>query len=169
MELLIAALEHSSWPVATIVVVILLRKDFGRLVATISQIKHKDTEINFNEQVEQISGAENTEADGVSRSKTVLAKQSPRGAVLDSWLRIEESMNDYAKRHDSEHIPSSTFNSLTFYLMKENIGKGTADMLDKLHGLKNRAVHLKDEDIDSETAIEFEKLANRVISKIEEA
>ncbi len=152
-----------------IVLVILLRREISTLLNAITRIKHKDTEIDFTGSVIELTRSTDTSTETVEPERKQLAQLSPRGAVLESWLRVEKSIQSYAQRHDRQiHENMGSVDNLTYHILHTQIGRGTSEMLSNLKALRNEAVHLKDQDIDSNAAIEYEKLANRVIAKIEE-
>ncbi len=55
MELLIAIIEHLSWPIVIIVFFLLLRKELSRLLSRVKGIKASDLELQFAEQI-QVQG-----------------------------------------------------------------------------------------------------------------
>ncbi len=171
-----------AWPIATIVIVILLRSEVSSLLGRIKKIKHKDSEIDLADEVSDAvksadkvlskSAAEKTpEQERIGR----LAEDSPRGAILDSWLSIEEAIAGYALRHGIEnknpHAPpyQQIQNIQLHNLDVATLGHGIIEMLDKLRRIRNDAVHRADADITPNTAKEYAALAIRVKAKLEEA
>jgi hypothetical protein len=178
-----ALINALAWPIAVVVIVILLRTEVGNLLARITKIKHKDSEIDLAQEVEaatnsadkalgRVAGAgSSSKRERINR----LAEDSPRGAILDSWLSVEVAMTDYEKRHGIEHanshapayhrVQSIQLNNLD----TPTLGQGVLEMLNKLRQIKNDAVHSTDSDITPETARNYASLAARVKAKLEEA
>ncbi|MDX1810026.1 MAG: hypothetical protein R3331_10835 [Sulfurospirillaceae bacterium] len=168
-----------AWPFSIIIIVWLLKKDLGQLLSRIKRIKHKDSEIELQQGIED--AAKQADKNNLPRLENKdkqeriyrLAMDSPRGAILDAWLEVEETLNSYCKRKGiNEHIksPMQLIQSIYMHDLDYNyIGKGLFDMLYKLKNLRNEAVHISDHEISTKTAIEYAKLAKRVIAKFEEA
>lgn len=171
-------IDSIAWPIGITVVAISLRGELKTLLARTKRIKHNDTEFEFSEEIKAASEEASTTLPelpiiGFKNAKALeLAKLSPRGAILESWLGIEEALNNYAKRHGLEidEKRSFTIQNLMFHQLDyQQIGKGVLDMLHRLRKIRNDAVHLRDLDIEPESAMEFSQLANRVTQRIEEA
>jgi hypothetical protein len=167
--------DSLAWPLATIILVFILKKDIRAGIRNLSSIKHKDTEITFNSDMNALLKRQNeiniSELDVHDSEFKVIAESSPRGAVIESWLNVEESINNFLLRYNNTFLNTRLpkLDSVAFELMKSKIGKGAAEMIQSLRNLRNKAVHLKDTDIDFEAAMQFNALAKRVIARIEEA
>jgi hypothetical protein len=171
-------IESVAWPIATVVILISLREEIHRLLLRTKRIKHNDTEVEFNDEVKAATVEASKSLPELPNSKShndkiiKLAMLSPRGAILESWLGVEEVLNNYAKRHGLEQTEKRPFNiqSLIFHeLDNQQVGKGVIDMLQRLRKIRNDAVHLRDYDIEPSSAIEFIELADRIKLRIEEA
>lgn len=167
-----------SWPVAAVIVAVVLRKELGKLLSKIKRIKHNETEVEFKQEIEvakkeaskALPESKHTEADKF-RSRE-LAELSPRGAIIEAWLKVEAALKEYAKRHGAQINDNKPFTirDLHFHSLDyNNVGKGVLNMLERLRRLRNDAVHLTDSEIETESAIEYIELANRVVQRIEEA
>jgi hypothetical protein len=171
-----------AWPVATIIIVILLQSEISRLLGRIKKIKHKDSEIDLAGEISDAAKSADKVLNSVATEKTPeqerigrLAEDSPRGAILDSWLSVEEAMGEYAIRHgiENQNPHGSTYQRIQHIqfhnLDVTTLGHGVIEMLDKLRRIRNDAVHRTDADITSATAKDYAALAIRVKSKLEEA
>ncbi|KXJ52862.1 MAG: hypothetical protein AXW15_03440 [Neptuniibacter sp. Phe_28] len=104
LEFCIAIITSIAWPAATVIIVLLLKNEFSALLARVRQIRHKDSEIILQEGVEQAvaqadkTGLPRLEANPDKERLYRLAADSPRGAILDTWLEVEEGMKTYCKR-----------------------------------------------------------------------
>ena len=93
-------LESISWPVATIILVLILKRPIVELLKTYRALKfkYKDIEINFDRSIEEVSkkASEIASEEKItleapeSLKQMELAKLSPRGAILESWILLEE-------------------------------------------------------------------------------
>tara|TARA_R110001599_G_scaffold305926_4_gene512350 strand:- start:903 stop:1460 length:558 start_codon:yes stop_codon:yes gene_type:complete len=171
-----------SWPIATIVIVTLLRSEVSSLLGRIKKIKHKNSEIDLASEINDIAKSADQVLNKPSSEKTPeqerigrLAEDSPRGAILDSWLSIETAMGEYALRHgianDNPHNPpyQRIQNIQLHNLDVSTLGHGIIGMLDRLRRIRNDAVHRTDADITPVIAKEYVALATRVKAKLEEA
>jgi hypothetical protein len=171
-----------AWPVATIVIVILLRSEVASLLGRIKKIKHKGSEIDLAGEISDAAKSADKVLSEPSAEKTPeqerigrLAEDSPRGAILDSWLSIEAAMSEYSLRHgidaqNSKNPPYQRIQSIQLHnLDVPTLGHGIIDMLDKLRRIRNDAVHRTDADITPAIAKEYSTLAVRVKAKLEEA
>lgn len=170
--------ESLAWPVAVVVIAIVLREEVGRLLSKITRIRHNDTEVEFlhelaaaKKEAEKVLPNYKGTAYLISQSSQ-LAELSPRGAIIEAWLNIEGALLKYAERHGikvSKNKPF-TIRELHFHTLDYgNLGKGVFEMLERLRRTRNEAVHLSDAQIDEESAREYVELASRVIQRIEEA
>lgn len=170
-----------AWPIATVIIVLKLHPEIGCLLSRIKRIKHRDSEIDLGQEVSEAKLTADNLPEFVDKSKIEmfrlkqLAKDSPRGAILEAWLNVDEAMTKYCERHGIEgnniNLPSSVkINAITMTNLDQGtLGSGVIDMLVKLSRIRNEAVHIKDSEITFETAIEYAALAARVTAKIEEA
>ncbi|MCW8965067.1 MAG: hypothetical protein OQK82_00055 [Candidatus Pacearchaeota archaeon] len=171
-------MESISWPVAAIVISFVLRKELGNLLSKIKKIRHNETEVEFKEEIEVAKkeaskSLPESKPTKIERSRSVqLAELSPRGAIIEAWLNVEAALKEYAKRHGAQIDENKPFTirALHFHSLDyNNVGKGVLNMLERLRRLRNDAVHLTDSEIETESAVEYIELANRVIYRIEEA
>jgi hypothetical protein len=179
LEFFSSIVASLAWPTATMLIVLLLKNEFAELLTRVRQIRHKDSEIIFQDGVERATA----QADKAGLPRLVtdpgkerlhrLAADSPRGAILDAWLEVEESIKTYCARKGIDtnvRSPLQLIQSIQMHdLDHSHIGEGVFNMLSQLRTLRNEAVHVSERDISSDTAIEFANLAKRVIAKLEEA
>ncbi len=167
--------EYLAWPIAVCILTFLIKDDIGKALANIRRVKHKGMEIDFGKELKEASQVasqsseliQNKDEDNKSNE---LATLSPRGAIIESWLKVEKSLQEFAKRHNiniDKQTPFRIKNILWHNLDYDVLGKGTIEMLERLRHLRNEAVHLQDSNINSEDAIEYRSLAMRVVHKIE--
>ncbi|QKT02808.1 hypothetical protein HUS23_02770 [Ectothiorhodospiraceae bacterium 2226] len=167
-----------AWPIAVVVIAVVLREEVGRLLSKITRIRHNDTEVEFRHEL----AAAKKEAEKVlpdyknttylKSQSSQLAKLSPRGAIIEAWLSIEGALLKYAERHGIEVKKDKPFTmrELHFHTLDYgSLGKGVFEMLGRLRRTRNEAVHLSDAQIDEDSAQEYVELASRVIQRIEEA
>lgn len=183
LEFTAEVIKALAWPSAVVIAVILLRTEIANLLGRITKIKHKDSEIDLAEEVQAAANSADKvlgsyakaglDSEQVRASR--LAEDSPRGAILDAWLSVEEAMTGYEKRHGIEYAnshapPHQRIQNIQWSdLDKSTLGQGLLQMLQKLRRIRNEAVHSSDAKITTETALEYASLAARVRAKLEEA
>jgi hypothetical protein len=166
-----------AWPVATFLLVFMLKADLGKALSNIRRLKHKDTEIDFGKELKETAAVASESGsllnnDTPNDSFNELALLSPRGAVIESWLRVEKSLHEFAERHGIETDTKKPFriqNIIWHNLDYNALGKGTIDVLERLRRLRNEAVHLKDSNISHDSAKEYQSLSKRVIQVVQQA
>ena len=176
-EFVLGMTESLAWPVTVIAILILLRKDIGSTIRKIRKLRHKDTELDFESELDiavEVAAAEENLSEPVEYQLEMveLARFSPRGAIIESWLKIEKALKDYAERHGIQIVerkPFSLGRAHTHSPDYERLGKGTIETLRKLRLLRNEAVHLTDADLNFEAANRYQELAQRVLKAIEKA
>ncbi len=163
-----------AWPLVTCVFIFTFKSDLGKIISKVQKFKHKDTEIDFGKELkETASRALDLPMDDTqNESFNELAILSPRGAVIESWLNVESSLHEFAKKNGIEVDPKKPFrikNMLVHVSEYKSLGENTIEILQKLRRLRNEAVHLKDSGISNASAKEYQSLSKRVIQAIKQA
>lgn len=179
MEFVSSLAGSLAWPIVLLVVFCILKKDISKALQQIKKVSHGDTQIDFSREMDRAKQDAQellpetvVDKDKLSKSEA-FASLSPRGAIIESWLSVENSLRAYAKRNNimiDEKRPFSTGSILMHnYYENQGIGKGLLGMIGNLMKIRNEAVHLQDANITPESALEYVNLANRVINRIDEA
>jgi hypothetical protein len=170
--------QSLAWPAVVVVGVCLLRKPIANLIPLMQKLKYGDWEIDFGRRVDEVSAEIAHELpkhgrDGValtgertpvatlpeaSPRLATLAKISPRSAVFEAWLDVEESAIGAALRlglkTDTGRGP---LHSRAIGLL-DNAGKlepGVTHALAELRVLRNRAAHVPEFALSEESALEY--------------
>lgn len=171
--------DSLAWPSAVVISIAMLRPDISGLMRRVRKIKHKESEVDLAEGVETAkeeasyipdfdSPPEESGSDRLQR----LAEHSPRGAILDAWIGVEEAMEEYARRHGLEAARTNAQRIEQIEMLDLDglhLGKGITEMLRRLGQLRNNAVHTTDMDITEGVARDYVSLAERVKRRLEEA
>jgi hypothetical protein len=164
-----------TWPVTVIVIIVVLRKDISQLILNIKRFKHKGTEIDFERSVREIKeevGGTHQESD-VAVEPDDLAILSPRGSVIESWLRIEEALMGYNQRNgiysESKKAQGGVARGILQILDQDVLSKSSIHALSELRKLRNEAVHMNDSNISTSAANEYRLMSNKLVSEIENA
>jgi len=171
-----------AWPAVLVGVLMWFRKPLAALVTALRSAKFKDLELAFGKKLDELEGKaeqaklpaagtrpawvyENPDDWTFGNYIERLAPISPRAAISEAWRHVELALRAAATRTGDRPPTGST--DLAQLLQREDVlPRDAASLVADLRALRNRAVHADDFDIDPERAIEFARLAERVIASI---
>jgi len=172
-------ISSTAWPLALVVAVVLLRKELVGAISRIQSIKHKETQIEFSNRIQEVSREAESSLPGMVTPETKefsrrieLAEFSPRGAILESWLDVEAALEDLGARYG---IPASEMKGANIHMLQlklgdyNTLGKGAFGLLQLLRETRNEAVHLTDKEVEADAAKEYVSMANRMVMLLREA
>ncbi|WP_320741801.1 DUF4145 domain-containing protein [Enterobacter mori] len=166
-----------AWPLAFVWFVHKYGNDVKDLILRLSKLKLGNAEAEFNLGLnaaeELANGTPLVEApkdlpeEGVEFSKRMaqlerIADVSPRAAIMESWLLIEEAAGK-AGFIQGASVPR--INPLLFidWLVKEGkVDQSTAVLVDRMRKLRNKASHLKDFELTKDEAERYLKIAVQI-------
>ncbi|MEC1261426.1 hypothetical protein P9D34_13390 [Bacillus swezeyi] len=105
----------TSWPLAVIIVVILLRKGILKKLEHIQSLNYKDGNINFHDQIKAIDELQETGDESKYKSEDIydpledikhyqefdlIAKESRKAAILSVWAKLERAIDDACRELD---------------------------------------------------------------------
>lgn len=169
-------IQSLAWPVTVVVVVTLLRNDLSQLLSNVRKFRHKDTEIDFAKTVREVGNEIGSYSDSqkLIGEPDELALLSPRGSILESWIRIENALMDFNQRRglsfsDKKYGVGVNRKNILQILDHEVLQKSSIKALRKLRELRNEAVHMTDSSISPTVANEYSYMANQLVLEIENA
>lgn len=168
------------WPVTILVITLLLKKPIVELIPKLSSMRYKDLELAFGKKVEEleqkadranlpekISDDDSSQFDLYEQYKS-LANLSPRAAILETWMLVEQEINSAAIRCQvklREYYP--TPHKLAKELMKlQFISKEIYDIITEMQNLRNAAAHELDFQVPYNFTKEYILTAMRVIEAL---
>lgn len=181
MESFVKLLTGIAWPVAIIWVAFLFKTQVRQLIDRISQVKYGGVEANFNA---ILAAAEATsfkiEKDSPSNPASThpelaskldqlrrIAIISPRAAIMEAWLLIEEAAGQ------SGFIQGASVPRVNVYLFVEELIRqnklpaGTDALVTQMRELRNSAAHsISDFELSHSEADRYLELAARMSSLI---
>ncbi|MFB2863050.1 hypothetical protein [Aeromonas sp. MdU4] len=178
MKELIHLISEISWPATTIWLAYIFRADIRELTARVTQLKYKDIEATFNKEltnaevkVTAITAELNTSHISTELKQKIEELQkisyiSPRAAILESWLLIEDAAGKSGFIQGAD-IPR--INSLLFveWLIREGkLPNDSLEVVSSLRELRNKAAHLSDFYINQSDAKRYISLAVRISTMI---
>jgi hypothetical protein len=133
-----------AWPVAVVIIALLFRKQLIGLLATIKRGKFGPAEVEFERGVRAIE-ASAPELPRVSTPSAAVerATLSPRLAVLEAWLRLEDQVIDVAMRRGLAQPTAHRYARGAFQGLKQSglLKPQHLQLLEELEDLRNWAVH----------------------------
>jgi hypothetical protein len=114
---------------------------------------------NISSTSQPLSSAASTD-----RKLLLLAQQSPRAAVVEAWLQIEQRLRALAMSAGLEAKSRPSITELVHSLRPANVITGEAERaLLGLSQLRNLAVHAPGEELSTQKAIDFITLAGALL------
>ncbi len=168
----------AAWPVTTITLTFLLRKQIFRAISSLHKVKYGDLELAFREESAELAEMVSEELadsatliidEGLRKRLVELAMISPEAAVTDAWYHLETSMLDAAKRTSMELNKVTIKKPLR--LAKTMLARGiiTAEQFSIFRGLRllrNKTVHWERMELSTDEAIVFIDMALRIASSL---
>lgn len=172
-------IEALAWPVAAIVLVVLLRGELSRLLPLVKRLKAGPLEAEFEREVrelrsgvkESLTGAELAPSSWQQTAER-LAEVSPRSAILEAWREVETNGRKTLLNRDPQLTEShlrSTREVLRLLGEKGILSIEEVGMLNQMRYLRNQAVHVESFDPTLEAAINFIHLASYLLARMEVA
>lgn len=184
LDFLASIMASISWPITTIVLVLLLRKPMNKLIPNTQRIRYGKVELDFGTELQELEGKAKT-ADIRIEERSLLSHTVPRTAddsIVDAvrlmedfpgpaigvaWLAVEYELSQAVGRLtiSADYPPyNSTIRNVSLLREHGYIDEETRGVLDRMRRLRNAAVHaVRDHaDISTGQAREFVELAEAV-------
>lgn len=166
-----------AWPVATIILVTLLRDQINPLLAHMKRLKAGPVEAEFERQVAELKSSTEMpqEGPGVSPERKRLLKLvevEPRAAVMEAWRGVEQAAISVV-RERGIFVPERDSRSpyaVIRALSREGVLDGEeAALYYDLRSLRNQAAHASDFSPTVDAALTYLELAAELRQKLEAA
>jgi len=169
-------IEATAWPIASIVLVILLRAEIRSLIPLIKKVKAGPLEAEFERQVSELRSSVDTSpirGDApISGQQTIaerLATVNPRSAISEAWREVETT----ARRILMERFPELTEAQLrstreVIRLLREKgfVSLDESTQLNEMRFLRNQAIHVDSFQPTYEAAVNFIQIATFFLGRI---
>jgi hypothetical protein len=159
-----------AWPVTVIGIVLVLKSPLVGLLTNLKRLKFKDAELDFEMAVIELKGIEAQEGKQIplAESKLKLAELSPRGAILESWLELEDALASAAEAQgigktrpggvSGRPVSVDSWALAQMLAASEKLSFSALERFQKLRQIRNKAVHVTDDVIRQEDAESFSRL-----------
>lgn len=171
-----------AWPITVIIIFMVLRKPLAALFPLLQRLRFQGFEIDFTRQVEalalevrsQLPPQTSLSADDTEKRKrlTELANLSPRAAVVEAWLEVENAAKEASRRRGLNLKSTEVRSPLVLGSALEEAGILDGNMpgiFHQLRNLRNAAAHASEFAFTPETAIEYIDLALRLSNYLKKA
>lgn len=184
--------EFLAWPFATVLVVLLLRKDIQRLLGLVRRLKAGPVEAEFEREVAELaketsqalslggpamssSVASSTEASKLTARKlelVKLAQVSPRAAILEAWRDVEAAALHLVDRRGlfvPEIDRSSSLAAIRAIAKTGTLDSEWVGRYHELRQLRNKAAHESIFDADFQAAVAYIEITSRLRVRLDAA
>lgn len=174
-----------SWPVVMLIISIIFRNSFGKLISRIANVKIGDKEVSFLEDIEKVESRiqkvelsrddSNVEVETDTRDNKMerLIGLNPSAAIIVSWIEFESRLQDVynslfqIESADKEKSSRNTyFRSVGMILrdlyLSEKIDKDIYASAQEMRDLRNKIIHAQSDNITEEVAESFVTTINKL-------
>ena len=171
-------LETITWPLVTVLLIFILRKEIRSLLPFIKKLKagpveaefERDTKLLRNELEVEQPQLKSAPLSPKQQSLLQLAQTNPRSAILEAWQGIEFVVNKLSLQR-ALNMPLKITGSQNA-IIRSFLDGGilTPDVISlyyELRNLRNQAVHEPDFNPSQEAVLNYIQLSDRLISSLE--
>lgn len=169
-ENIVKLIDVIIWPLTVFIILLIMKKPIKNLIPLIKNIKYKDIEVAFTEEINQIN--EEAKEIGIKVNKTPEEIKKidknldklPTKIIIESWNDLEESVkNKVVELSKNEKRFLNPKERPFIYLENKGaINPATSRTIRNLMDIKNRINHEKDVNIKKEDAIKYSIVANEI-------
>lgn len=181
MNDIVSLISAVSWPVTTVWCAYIFRSEIRNLAFRVSHLKYKDVEATFEKELKNTEAKvnaitinkstiiQNSELQDKVEQLQRIANVSPRAAILESWMLIEDAAgkSGFVQGADVPRINSLLF--VDWLIREGELPRDSIDAVSALRELRNKAAHLPDFSINQEDAERYISLAAKISTLIIDA
>jgi uncharacterized protein YutE (UPF0331/DUF86 family) len=175
MDTFIKLLDVIAWPATTLVLAFFFRVELRAVFSRISVLKYKDWEVKFEkglghveEKIGELKKVPIEAEESLDRLER-LTETSPRAAILEAWIELEQVLFHMAEIYQIKgRSPSRIIEILR---QKGILTEGLASAFNEMRQLRNDAAHVPDFVIEEKVAKRFIALSSSMsllLKKIDE-
>lgn len=172
-------IEAIVWPAATILLVLILRKEISTLAPLIKRLKAGPLEAEFEREVKALRALELDElhgntatSQGVSSKSLLyqLAELHPRSAILEAWIQLEAAARSILGAHSAvvsqnAYLPAARL--MEPLAQKQLVDQRQVTLFHELRRLRNEVAHLQGLAPTAESARAYVDLAAQLQTRLE--
>jgi hypothetical protein len=168
LQFLSSIISSLAWPCAVVALAMLMRDPLGKLLPLIRTLKFKDIQIDIAERLDAVREKVDVEGEvpAVSTEEPpssfkALAQADPRSAVLSAWIPVEIEINEISQKLHLE-TKRGVMGLIHQLRSKGVLDQLTFDTLDQLRRIRNAAIHVTQESISFDDAINMAEMCQWV-------
>lgn len=182
LTFIIELIRALAWPITVLIILLIIRRPVLTLIPTLKRFRFQDLELDFNREVQALAQQVQTQIPETRQVTEVqhtlreeladLAKVSPRAAVLEAWVRLEQTAVETVKRHGHALSAQEARSPIQLGQTLETTGlldDATSVIYQRLRILRNAAAHASTFVIEPQAAVEYVDSAIRLIDFLEHA
>ncbi|MFD1956369.1 hypothetical protein ACFSL6_19840 [Paenibacillus thailandensis] len=174
-----------AWPVSVLMIIILLKKPLTELIPSITKLKYKEFELDFDMELEeaekiaeearlpkttdminnQVMRVNSNAVERLSYIKDVNLRSS-RDGIIDSWLLVEEALRKLAEKNEFRSINMPPMKILRDLSDNKVITHELFEICDRLYRIRNEAVHNRTFKVSPNKSNEYINLTFRVLASL---
>lgn len=175
MDHFIKLIDVLIWPFTLLALVWWGRKPLQKLMPFVESVKHRDTEIKFRQQLDQVKEdvgekalAEDADT-GDMETLYKLVEISPQSAIIESWKKVEGA----ARRKIIQLVPEGREREQASHRPLDHLHytgaliPSTIRAVEEMRNLRNKVVHSEGRSISKEATIEYANLARAIAHQID--
>ncbi|WJR28870.1 hypothetical protein [Pseudomonas mosselii] len=176
----VAALTSSlAWPIAVVAMVLILKTPLSDIIPLIRSLKWGKFSIDLGEKLREVETDIATEASPSEPPVTAsdmppiqarLALDAPRGAILSSWLTVEDTIQRLVSEQNLsvEHLVENQQVQMRVLRERGVIDQLTYSTYMKLMEVRNKVAHLTDSQLDSQEALSMIASCSWLVARLED-
>lgn len=174
-------IEVTAWPIASVLLVLLLRKEIRSLLPYVKKLKAGPVEAEFEREVEELQKETGAKAapiplpEGLTAERQILfqlVQVNPRSAILEAWRGIEEAAVRLVQEkglYVSERDARSAFAVIRAIGSASLLSPEDFALYHDLRALRNQAAHATEFAPTTDAALSYIGLASRLRGALEQA
>jgi len=172
-------IDALAWPVATVVLVALLRREIKALLPFVKRLKAGPLEAEFERELQELRTVVESQVAPPPAEKQLspqeqkllqLADINPRSAILEAWQGVEASARRLVYERGLYVAGPESRPLFDVYRAVSKSGLVPVEdmvLFNELRSLRNQAAHVEDFNPTKEAALHYVQLANRLREKLE--
>jgi hypothetical protein len=153
LEFTVELIKALAWPVVTVALVVLLRRNIGQIARFVRSLKYKDFEVTFGNLIKEVRSeveesaltvgdvAQSEQEQAKEQQFLALAEDYPSAAIIEAWKEVEHAVLNVGRNR--RYIPpnASISKVVNTLLSKDEVDTGTFNIFNRLRTIRNEVVH----------------------------
>ena len=159
-----------AWPLAGVVIVIVLRRPISGLLSLLRKLKYKDLELEFAHEVRELKEAAAAvlpEQEDVAPAEPELVQRvaelsriSTTAAIAEAWQAVEVASREMFKRRG---LGVAMDHQTRRVLLRKELPTDLFKLTMQLRNLRMKALHVEDHVVSQDDAVDFGKIAAKLV------